>query len=191
MTLRFLRLLACQLLLVFACAQVHAAEAIEITHANIESTEDGYRLKTTFGFELNQELELAVQHGVPLTFKTEIALTRPRWYWKDERAVSIAQSTKISYDVFTRQYQVLVKSDNQGSVQQSFPTLEDAMVLIHRPSRWLIARRGQLKPGETYNVTLRMFMDLERLSKPIQVNAFNNSDWRLASREKKFIYRAE
>ncbi len=155
---------------------MHAAEVIEITRAKIESFEDGYRLDTIFDFDLNQELELAVQHGVPLTFKTEIALTRPRWYWKDERAVSISQTTKISYDVFTRQYQVLVKIDNRGSVQQSYPTLEDAMLMIHRPSRWLIARRGQLKPGETYNVTLRMFMDLERLSKPIQVNAFNKAE---------------
>ncbi|MFP5390853.1 MAG: DUF4390 domain-containing protein, partial [Gammaproteobacteria bacterium] len=153
--------------------------------------EDGYRLASTFGFDLNQELELALQHGISLTFKTEIVLTRPRWYWKDERAVDLAKTTRIKYDVLTREYSVLTKVDGQGSVQQTFPTLEDAMVLIHRPSRWQIARRGELKPGEQYNVTLRMFMDRDVLSKPMQVNALNNSDWRLASREKKFIYKAE
>jgi len=179
------------MLLFFACAGVQAAEAIEITHAHIESTEDGYRLAATFAFDLNQELELALQHGVPLTFKTEISLTRPRWYWKDDRAVETSQTTRINYDVLTRQYNVRVTSGKQRSLQQSFPTLEDAMVLIHRPSRWLIASRGQLKPGETYNVQLRMFMDRETFSKPIQVNAFNNSDWRLNSREKRFTYKAE
>jgi hypothetical protein len=179
------------MLLLFACARVQAAETIEITHAHIESTDDGYRLAATFAFDLNPELEAALQHGVALTFKTEISLTRPRWYWKDERAVATSQTTRIWYDVLTRQYSVRVTSGAQRSITQTYPTLEDAMVLIHRPSRWLIASRGQLKPGEIYNVQLRMFMDREHFSKPIQVNAINNSDWRLNSREKRFTYRAE
>ena len=78
-----------------------------------------------------------------------------------------------------------------GSIKQTFTTLEDALFLIRRPSRWMIAKRGDLKPGETYNVNLRMFMDREYLQKPLQVNAFNNSDWRLASNKKTFTYRAD
>ncbi len=191
MTLRLLRLLACQLLLTFAFAQAQAADAVDITHAHIESTDDGYRLSATYDFELNQELELAIQHGVDLFFTTEIELTRPRWYWTDDRAVAARQTLRIYYNVLTREYNVTIKGALQASVQQSFTTLEDAMVMIHRPSRWLIGRRGQLKPGEVYNVTLRMFMDRGLLAKPIQVNAFNNSEWRLASKDKKFTYRAE
>jgi hypothetical protein len=84
---------------------------------------------------------------------------------------------------------VLVLSN--GSIKQTFATLDDALFLIRRPSRWLIAKKGDLKPGETYNVTLRMFMDREYLQKPLQVDAFNNSDLRLASHKKTFTYRAE
>ncbi|MFL6658610.1 MAG: DUF4390 domain-containing protein [Massilia sp.] len=187
MTLRFLRLLAGQLLLVFACAQAQAAgNDVDIVRANIESTEEGYRLSAAYAFELNHGLEDAIQHGVQLYFTTEIELTRPRWYWYDDRAVTQHQTLRISYNVLTRQYQVSV----QGSMQQSFSTLEDAMVLIRRPSRWLIAPHGALKPGETYNVTLRMFMDRERLPKPIQLNA-SNAQWRLESKDRKFQYRAE
>lgn len=171
----------------FACAQAQAADGIEITRAHIEATEEGYRLSSTYAFELNHGLEDAIQHGVQLYFTTQVELTRPRWYWYDDKAVSERQTIRISYNVLTRQYQVAVL----GSMQQSFATLEDAMVLIRRPSRWLIAPRGALKPGETYNVTVRMYMDRERLPKPIQVNAFNNSQWRLESKDKKFQYRAE
>ncbi len=183
---RFLRLLACQLLLVFACAQAQAAD-VDITRANIELGEEGYRLSSVYAFELNHGLEDAIQHGVSLYFTTEIELTRPRWYWYDDRAVAKRQTTRIHYDILTRQYQVSVL----GSMQQSFATLEDAMVLVRRPPRWLIAPRGALSQGETYNVTLRMFMDRERLAKPIQVNASSNSQWRLESRDKKFLYKAE
>ena len=191
MTLRLLRLLACQLLLTFAFAQAQAADGVDITHAHIESTDEGYRLSATYDFELNQELELAIQHGVELFFTTEIELTRPRWYWTDDRAVDARQTIRIYYDVLTREYNVTIKGVAQASVRQSFASLDDAMVMVHRPSRWLIGRRGQLKPGELYTVTLRMFMDRGLLAKPIQVNAFNNSEWRLASKDKKFTYRAE
>jgi hypothetical protein len=186
-TRRFLRLLACQLLLWFACAQARAADGIEITRANIEASEEGYKLAAAYAFDLNHGLEDAIQHGVKLFFTTQIELTRPRWYWYDDKAVSVRQSIGISYDVLTRTYQVTVV----GSMRQSFATLEDAMVLVRRPSRWLIAPRGALKPGETYDVTVRMYMDRELLPKPIQVNAFNNSQWRLESKDRKFQYKAE
>jgi hypothetical protein len=186
-TYRFFRLLACQLLLLFACAQAQAADGIDITRAHIESTEDGYRLDARYAFELNRDLENVIQHGVDLYFTTEIELTRPRWWWTDDKAVSSRQTLRISYDALTRQYHV----SRVGSVWQSFPTLEDALFNIRRPSRWLIAPKGALKAGETYDVTLRMFMDRQYLQKPLQVNAFNNAGWQLSSSKKTFTYRAE
>jgi hypothetical protein len=186
-TARFFRLLVCQLLLVFACASAHAAEGIEITRASIEASDDGYRLAASYSFDLTPGLEQAITHGIPLYFTTEIELIRPRWWWTDDKAVSKRRTVKLHYDLLTRQYTVFV----MGSIQQSFATLEDALFLIRRPSRWLFAARGDLKPGETYNVSLRMFMDREYLQKPLQVDAFNNSDLRLGSHKKTFTYRAE
>ena len=191
-TSRFFRLLAWQALLMLLLAggmppARAAADVVEITHAHIESVDDGYKLAASFAFDLNHGLEDAIQHGVPLYFTTEIELTRPRWYWFDEKAIVARQTSRISYNVLTRQYHVSIT----GSVQQSFASLDDAMFLVRRPSRWLVAPRGALKVGEVYNVTLRMGMDRDYLPKPIQVNAFNNSDWRLASNKKSFLYRAE
>jgi hypothetical protein len=186
-TLRFFRLLACQLLLVFACATAQAADGIEITRASIEASEDGYRLDVAYSFDLTPGMEQAIQHGVPLSFTTEIELTRPRWYWTDDRAVSERRTVKLSYDVLFRIYRLTVP----GSIQQTFDTLDDALRVIRRPPRWPFAPRGTLKPGETYNVTMRMYMDRESLAKPLQVDAFNNAEWRLASHKKTFTYRAE
>ncbi|QOY95221.1 DUF4390 domain-containing protein [Massilia sp. UMI-21] len=187
MTLRFFCLLACQLLLVFACAQARAADTIEILKAEIQSSEEGYRLNTAFAFDLNHELQDAVQHGIKLHFTTEIDMTRPRWWWRDEKAVFSKRTIGISYDMLTRQYIVTIG----GSVPQAFNTLDDALSLIRRPARWLIAPKGALKQGEVYNVSVRMFMDRDYLSKPLQVNAINDSSWRLSSNRKNFTYRAE
>ena len=114
-------------------------------------------------------------------------LTRPRWYWRDEKAASAKQTIRIWYNVITREYNVMTL----GSVKQSFQTLEDALFLIRRPSRWVIAPKGALTPGETYDVTMRMGMNRDYMSKPIQVNAVSNSGWRLSSDYKTFTYKAE
>lgn len=187
MTVRLFRLLACQLMLVFACAMAQAADGIEITRANIEAGDDGYRLNAAYSFDLNRGLEQAVERGMKLYFTTEIELTRPRWWWTDDKAVFARRTVSLNYDPLTRIYHVAIP----GSLQQNADTLEEAMFLIRRPTRWLFASRSSLKPGETYNVILRMYMDPEYLQKPLQVDAFNNADWRLASHKKNFTYRAE
>jgi uncharacterized protein DUF4390 len=163
------------------------AADIDILKASIESTEEGYRLSTTYSFELNHGLETTIMRGVPLYFTTEVELTRRRWYWFDQTAVAASQTTRVSYNVLTRQYHASVNS----SLQQNFATLDDAMAMVRRPPRWIIADHKALLPGETYNVAVRMRLDVAQLSKPFQVNALNNSDWRLSSNWINFSFRPE
>ncbi len=165
---------------------LHAAE-IEIVHAQLEATEEGYRLASQFAFELKHPLEAALNRGMPLYFTTDVELTRPRWYWFDENAVRAAHTIRVSYNVLTRQYYAATV----GSLRQSFPTLEDAMSLVRRPSRWLVADKDALKSGATYNVAVRMRLDVTQLPKPFQVNAMNDSDWHLSSDWKTFTFKAE
>jgi hypothetical protein len=192
-TRRPFHILACWLLttlllaLTFAPLPARAADGVEITRANLENSDDGYKLAIGFSFELNRGLEDAITRGIPLYFTTEVELTRPRWYWFDEKAVDTSQTVRISYDVLTRQYRAAIS----GGLQQSFSTLEDALSLVKRPGRWLIAEKGTLKSGEMYNIAVRMGLDMARLPKPFQVNALNNSDWRLSSDWKQFTFRAE
>jgi hypothetical protein len=166
---------------------VHAADGIEVVQAHLENSEEGYRLSSTFSFELNHNLEEALMRGIPLHFTTDVELSRPRWYWFDETTVNVSRTLRIEYNVLTRQY----RGGIAGSVQQSFTSLDDALALIRRPGRWLVADHNQLKAGGSYIVNLRMRLNLEYLPKPFQVNALNNSDWRLSSDWKNFIFRAE
>ncbi|NEX63836.1 DUF4390 domain-containing protein [Noviherbaspirillum sp. 17J57-3] len=163
------------------------AAEVEITRASLENSDDGYKLALSFSLELNRSLEDAISRGIPLYFTTEVEVTRPRWYWFNEKVVSITQTTRISYNTLTRQYQASLG----GQLQASFQTLDEALSLIRRPGRWLIAERGVLKPGEVYNIAVRMGLDVARLPKPFQVNALNNSDWRFSSDWKQFTFRAE
>jgi len=192
-TQRFFQRLTGQLLLMLAMALVFATpraalayEGVEIRRALVEASDEGYRLSASYAFELSQEMESTLQYGRTLYFATEIAFTRPRWYWFDEKAIVARQTISLSYNVLTRQYGVAVN----GSVSQSFSSMEDALFLIRRPNRWLVAPRGALKVGEWYNVSLSMGLDTNYVPKPLKVNALNNSEWRLTA-DKTFRYKAE
>lgn len=165
----------------------YAAEGIEIKDARIELADDGYRLASVFDLDLNHGLEDALSRGVPLYFTIEVELTRPRWYWFDEKTLRSTQTLRLSYNVLTRKYLIAIP----GGVQQSFNSMDEALLLVRRPSRWLIAGKGALKNGEVYNVMMRMSLNLEFMSKPFQVNALNNSDWRLSSERKNFSFKVE
>jgi len=54
-----------------------------------------------------------------------------------------------------------------------------------------MADKNSLKSGDTYFVGLRMRLDVAQLPKPFQINALNNSDWRLSSDWKEFTFKVE
>ncbi|UIN23987.1 DUF4390 domain-containing protein [Herbaspirillum frisingense] len=176
------------LAVLLACSTLTAQAAeITVSQASIEASDQGYRLSVSYDFELNRGLEDALSRGVPLYFTTEVQLTRRRWYWFDETSVSATRTVRVSYNVLTRQYHTAIS----GQLQQSFSNLEDAMTLIRRPPRWIIADSNTLKAGDAYQVGLRMRLDVAQLPKPFQVNALNNSDWRLSSDWIEFTYKPE
>ena len=168
-------------------APAHATEGIEVQQAHLEQTDDGHILSASFVFELNHGLEEALIGGLPLQFTTTVELMRPRWYWFNENTVEVSQTVRLSYNVLTRQYRAAI----DGGLQQNFSTLNDALAMIRRPTRWVVAPKGKLKPGELYNCTVQLKLDLNQLPKPFQVNALNNSDWRFSSDKKHFVYKVE
>lgn len=166
---------------------IASAGNIDISYAKIEPVDDGYRLAANFKFELSRELENVITSGIPLYFVTDVEISRPRWYWFDEKTVTSERSVRISYNVITRQYRASVN----GSFAQNYKDLNDALSVVRSPSRWLIAEKSDLDYGITYKVGLRIQLDTDKLPKPFQFNALNNSDWRLSSDWKRMTFMAD
>lgn len=163
------------------------AEAVEIGDPTVENSDAGYLLSIGFTFDLTRALQDALRRGIPLYFTTEVQVRRPRWYWFDEKTSTVSHTVRLTYNVLTQQYRV---APDGGGLQQNFASLEDALALVRR-QRILIAEKGALKPGERYNVTVSMGLDVARLPKPFQVHALNSSDWRFASEREEFTLRAD
>ena len=158
---------------------VLAAE-IEITNPQITAGEDGFAVSADFSFELNERLEEAVTKGVVLYFVTEFEMTRPRWYWLDEKVVSRNQTHRLSFHALTRQYRL-----SKGGLHQSFDTLSEALRVLSRLRNWVVidgrAEKPGVQAGDTYLAALRMRLDINQLPRPFQISALGNKDWSLAS----------
>ncbi len=162
--------------LLAAFAPAARAEGIEINTAKIEPTDDGWQLDAQFDVQFSPRLEEAVNRGVPLYFVVEFELSRPRWYWFDEKPIVLSQTYKISYTPLLRQYRLTV-----GSAYQNFTRFEEVTRVLSRLRGWHVADRGALKKDGTYQASLRMRLDTGQLPKPFQLNAIASRDWSLAS----------
>ncbi len=152
------------------------ADGIEVRSASITPSEDGWQLDAQFDIQFSPRLEEAVNRGVPLYFVVEFELSRPRWYWFDEKPVQLSQTYKISYTPLLRQYRLSV-----GNVYQNFTRMEEVTRVLSKIRGWHVADRGALKKDGTYQAAVRMRLDTGQLPKPFQVNAIASRDWTLDS----------
>ncbi len=152
------------------------AEGIDVRSASIERIEGGWQLQADFDIQFSPRLEEAVNRGVPLYFIVEFELSRPRWYWFDEKPVRLAQTYKISYTPLLRQYRLSI-----GNVYQNFTRFEEVTRVLSRVRGWHIADSHAVIKDENYQASVRMRLDTAQLPKPFQVNAIASSDWKLAS----------
>jgi len=160
------------------------AEDIEVRDVALRSIEDGLVLDADFAFELTPRLADVVANGVPLYFRVEFELTRRRWYWFDQTAASQRLHLRLSYHALSRQYRL-----SAGALQQSFPTLEEALNVLKRVRNWLVVDRAIRLADADYDAAVRMRLDTALLPKPFQLSALTGRDLHLESPWKRFIVR--
>ena len=176
-----------------------SAEGISVNKAEIRLSEEGYQLAASYGINLTFVVQQALERGIPLYFVSEYSLTRPRWYWLDEEVFISEQTTKLSYNVLTRQYRI-----SRGALFQNFVSFEDAMNMLTRQSSAAIPA-GLIKQNEGYIAEMirmvktessfiaavRLRLDTGQLPKLLQVNAMTGNDWTLDSRWYRWVIRPE
>jgi hypothetical protein len=172
--MRARRFLALVCLVLFAL--VARAENIEIRSAAIALRDDGYALDADFDITLTPTLEDILGKGVPLNFLLELELIRPRWYWLNDKVVTLAQQYKLSYNSLTRQYRVSL-----GTLFQNFATVDEAVRFMSGVRGLPVAEKGALQPGVSYQASLRMRLDVSQLPKPFQITALGSREWNLSS----------
>ena len=169
---------------ILLAALVARADEIEVRDVALRQVEEGLALDADFAFELTPRLAEVVANGVPLYFRVEFELARRRWYWFDDTAAAKRMHLRLSYHALSRQYRL-----STGSLQQSFPTLEEALNVLKRVRNWLVVEREVRLADADYDAAVRMRLDTALLPKPFQLSALTGRDLQLDSPWKRFIVR--
>ena len=164
------------ILLLSATSFAFASSNIQIKSAELRAQDDFYKLDADVDMRLDNDIEEAVNKGVPLNFVVEFQIVSPRQYWFDDEVVTATQNITLSYHALTRQYLV-----NRGKHQQSFENLSEAIRDLANLNDWKVAEKALLEKGEVYNAALLIRLDQNKLPKAIQVDAIGSEKWNLAS----------
>jgi hypothetical protein len=172
------------MLVLFASAAAHGEDP-EVRDANLQATDEGLVLNADFSFDLSPRLADIVANGVPLYFVVEFDLTRPRWYWIDEKTASRRLQLRLSYHALSRQYRL-----SSGLLQQNFQTLGEALNVLKRVRHWVVVERTVALSESDYEVAVRLRLDNTMLPKPFQLSALTSRELQLETPWKRFMLRA-
>ena len=170
--------------LLSAAALAARAEEIEVRDVQLAPYEESLALNADFAFDFSPRLAEMVANGVPLYFVVEFELTRPRWWWFDDKAAAKRFQLRLSYHTLSRQYRL-----STGLLQQQFATLEEALHVLRRVRNWPVADRSALVAESSYEAAVRMRLDPALLPKPFQLSALTSRDLSLESPWKRFLFR--
>jgi hypothetical protein len=183
---RWLWLLAAVLLWIMpgmTQAAASAAEPVSRTPLTLERTDSGLLLSVQLKFDLPAVVEDALYKGIPIYFVVQADLLRDRWYWAKKTIASAQRRMRLSYHPLTRRWRLTIgsadmKESNQGlTLGQSFDTLDDAMAVVRRISRWKIAEVQDIEPGSKHVVDFSFELDTSQLPRPLQIGTLGQTDW--------------
>lgn len=170
-----LRLLAC-VLLAFGLAAPVSAQGVELATLQVQRGEDSVELEFAARVTLPRAVEDALQRGVPVYFVAEARLLRRRWYWRDERVARVQRQWRIAYQPLTSSWRV-----GLGGLNQSLPTLAEALAAVSRSAGWKLADAAQIDPDSRYTVEFSYRLDTTQLPGPMQFGLGGPGDWALGA----------
>ena len=168
-----------------------AAAAAEITQLRTERAEDGVHLSAMVRFDVPPVVEDALLKGIAIYFVVEAEVYRERWYWTDQRVSSAARTLRLAYQPLTGRWRVnivpgLVTSSSglRATLSQNYDSMQEALSVVQRVSRWKIAEASEVDPGEQYMLNLNFWLDLSQLPRPFQIGVAGQRDWTIAAQLK-------
>jgi Domain of unknown function (DUF4390) len=161
------------------------AQGIKVKQAELEKVESAWLLNANFGIELPPGIENALKKGVTLHFLVQFELTRSRWYWFDEKVVSVQRQVRLSHQPLINQYRI-----NAGGLALNANSLAEALRIAGTIGGWSVIEANAIDADKQYEAALRMTLDLGKLPKPFQVDALNSRDWSLSGEWMRFPFNA-
>jgi len=157
---------------VLQAPRVALAQPVELAQLQAGRSDGALTLDFAVRVTLPRAVEDALQRGVPVYFVARADLRRSRWYWRDERVARVSRSWRVAYQPLTGTWRV-----GLGALNQTLPTLADALAAVTRSAGWPLAELSQLDPDSRYYVEFSYRLDTTQLPSPMQIGLGGQADW--------------
>ncbi len=155
----------------------------DIKKLELETFGDSVYASLDIDVNIEHQLRNAIHKGLPVSFVLKCDITSKRWYWFDKKIASHDYKWLITYRPFMHKYKLTTKNGNFLYMD----TLDEVLRYMRFVRKWPIFDKVEAMKqsgGSEYNVSVRLYLDAERLPKVMQINASTNkmiqidSGWR-------------
>lgn len=171
---RALWLAGCLLVGLSAVTPGSHAQGVEAVTLALARQDGQLTLEFSLRTQLPRSVEDALRRGVPMYFTAQATVLRSRWYWRDERVARVTRQWRLAYQPLSDTWRVGI-----GALNQSVPSLQEALAVITRTSGWAVAELGQLDAGSKHYVEFVFRLDTSQLPPPMLVGLTAQSEWQL------------
>ncbi len=158
-------------------ARANVTSGIEIESLRLLLLDGALSLEFIAGIQLPATVESALQKGVPVHFVAQADVLRYRWYWRDLRVARLERSWRLAFQPLTSVWRV-----GTGGLNQSYPTLRQALSAISRMPSWRLVDLDQIDTGVAHRVEFSFRLDVTQLPGPMQIGLTGQGDWQLGIR---------
>ncbi|HUN27737.1 MAG TPA: DUF4390 domain-containing protein [Steroidobacteraceae bacterium] len=175
MTRAFAFSIAAMLSLAGTCARADALDGVlRVVSAYVDIEHSVYTLHARIEYPMTPAIEEALRDGVTLTFELEARVMHDRHLWFDAVVVDLMMRRELAYHSISDRY---VVRDMPSGEQQSFATLDDALMYLSAVDDWPILVGSQLAEGQHYYISVRAGIRRGRLPASLRALLFWTDDW--------------
>ncbi len=159
-------------LLVLLLPLAAGAQGVELLTLRTSRDDTTLTLEFAARVTLPRAVVDALQRGVPIYFVAEAQLLRSRWYWRDERVARVSRSWRVAFQPLTNTWRV-----GLGGLNQSFPSLAEAMASVSSSGGWKLADLAAPDLDKSHYVEFSYRLDSSQLPGPMQFGLGGQGDW--------------
>jgi hypothetical protein len=146
-------------------APLRAADDIEVRSAAVVLRGEALEFTIRAEYPADDDMRAALEAGATVDLGMQASIDRTSQYWFAENVLKTSMSRELSWNAPSRRY---VLKDIQSSEQQTFATLEEALVAAGTVDNWQVQLDGKLDPGASYEVSVRARLRQGRLSSALR-----------------------
>jgi len=176
--MRFVSGVLVLLLSLFAAPSLRASDDIELHSFNVSTSGGWFRFSARASVPVDEEVRSALATGVTINLKLRALVEKKSKYWFDEGVKDLQVQRELSWNALSERY-VLRYGSGEGEAgrQQTFSTLEDALMAAGIVENWPIVAENELDADATYEFSMQASLRRGRMPTTLKDLTFWTRYW--------------